>query len=177
MFAVGLAIAYGFEAFIASFVLLCLTAFTLIIGAGIEGLRFPQWFFAVAFVSQIVLVVLEVFSYIALAIYCTFLAFSILTSLIWGENNLSTIYMVGPYEVGHKDFYTTVEGIACSAYYPMDKEEYIKNIDLKGRNTQWLRYGYKSRLGVTKATAQWGSDYHVDPWMYKYLDDVYMYTC
>ena len=120
---------------------------------------------------------LEVFSYIALAIYCSFLLFAISTSLIWGENNLSTVYMLGPYEVGHQDFHTSVEGIACSAYYPMDKEEYYKNIHQTGRNTPWLRYGYKSRLGVTKATAQWGSDYHVDPWMYKYLDDVYMYTC
>ena len=29
-------------------------------------------------------------------------------------------------------------------------------------------------MGITKATANWGTERHGHPWIYKYLDQVYM---
>jgi hypothetical protein len=39
---------------------------------------------------------------------------------------------------------------------------------------KWLRYGYESRLGIAKATADFGKENYVHPWVYKYLDFIYM---
>ena len=122
---VCLAFTYGFEEFIGSFVLVCLIIVTSFIGAVVEGLRFTQWIFLVAFVPHIVLVIMDVFSYIALGIYCSFLAFSIIMSFVFGEANFNDIELIGPYQVGHKDYHTR-DGIAMSIFYPMDKEEYKK---------------------------------------------------
>jgi len=61
-------------------------------------------------------------------------------------------------------------------YYPMDREEYDKTINEKGRNTYMFRHGYASRLGVVKATSTWDSEDHKHPWFFKYLDGVKMNT-
>jgi hypothetical protein len=50
--------------------------------------------------------------------------------------------MSGPYQVGHQDIYSEKDGIVLSVYYPMDIEEYKKNINKPGRNSYWLRNGY-----------------------------------
>ena len=63
-----------------------------------------------------------------------------------------------------------------SIFYPMDKKVYNEQIKIKGKNSYWFRYGYASRLGLTKATADWGSESHPSPWFYKYLDDIKMDT-
>jgi uncharacterized membrane protein len=63
----------------------------------VEGIRFAQWIYLVAFVPHIVLVIMDVFSYVALGIYCTFLAFSIIVALIFGEANFNKMKMIGPY--------------------------------------------------------------------------------
>ncbi len=34
------------------------------------------------------------------------------------------------------------DGVAISAYYPMDKDEYNRTISLPGRNSHWLRNEY-----------------------------------
>jgi hypothetical protein len=47
---------------------------------------------------------MDVFSYIALGIYCTFLGTAIILNLIWGEANFERIKMTGPFEVGHQDY-------------------------------------------------------------------------
>lgn len=57
----------------------------------------------------------------------------------------------------------------------MDKEEHYNTLNSK-TNSYWFRYGYKSRLGLTKATSSWGTEDHPSPWFYKYLDDVRMNT-
>lgn len=54
----------------------------------------------------------------------------------------------------------------------MDKEVYHKLIKNYDRNTKWLRYGYKSRLGLAKSTAEFGSEDGIEPWLFKYLDDI-----
>lgn len=50
LFGVGLAITYGLEEYIASLVMLGLTGLALVIGAFMEGYRFPQWVFIIAFI-------------------------------------------------------------------------------------------------------------------------------
>lgn len=70
----------------------------------------------------------------------------------------------------------TKDGIAVSVYYPMDKEEYEQEIGKTAKNTYWFRHGYRSRLGLAKATADWGKDNASNPWMFKYLDEVKMDT-
>ena len=174
---IALAITYGLEEFLWSFILVCLILVVIIVGAAFEGLRFFQWIFIIAFIGQIVLVIMDVFSYIALAIYCTFLAIAILCSLIFGEANFDRTKMTGPFEVGHKDIFCRKDGTTISVWYPMDREEYDKTINEKGRNTYYMRYGYTSRLGIAKATSSWGTEDHVSPWFFKYVDDVKMNTC
>lgn len=64
--------------------------------------------------------------------------------------------MNGHYQVGHQDIHTSKDGIAVSVYYPMDREEYSKNIRFKDRNTSWLRYGKSSIQGLSKSLADIG---------------------
>ena len=77
--------------------------------------------------------------------------------------------------MGHQDLFTK-DGIAVSVYYPMDTEEYEKEIVKPGKNSYWFRHGYRSRLGLSKSTADWGKDNPSNPWMFKYLDEVKMDT-
>ena len=74
----------------------------------------------------------------ALCIYCTFLAYAIVVTLIFGENNLNKMKMIGPYEVGFRMVHTSKEGLEVSVYYPMDREEYALRIGESGKNTPWL---------------------------------------
>ena len=82
--------------------------------------------------------------------------------------------MTGPFEVAHKD-YLCKNGLTVSVWYPMDRDEHKRSLNNK-TNSFWFRYGYKSRLGLTKATSSWGTEDHPSPWFYKYLDDVKMNT-
>ena len=118
------------------------------------------------------MVTLDVFSIIALCIYCTFLGYAIIVSFLFGENNLNWAKVNGPYEVGYREFHTEADGLLVSVYYPMDRDEYAERIDEPGRNPKWLRYGAESRMGVAKATAAWGTEDHSHPWMFKYLEQV-----
>lgn len=70
----------------------------------------------------------------------------------------------------------TKDGVAVSVYYPMDVEEHEKEIDKPGKNTFWMRHGYRSRVGLSKLTADWGKDNASSPWQFKYLDDLKMDT-
>lgn len=119
----ALAFTYGFEEFLASFILVCLILVCVFVGALVEGVRFIQWIYLVAFIPHIVLVVMDVYAIAALIIYCCFLAFAILITIIYGEANFSRLKMVGPYQVAHKDLWSK-DGISVSVYYPMDIEEY-----------------------------------------------------
>ena len=55
---IALAITYGLEEFLWSFILVCLILVVIIVGAAFEGLRFFQWIFIVAFIGQIILVIM-----------------------------------------------------------------------------------------------------------------------
>jgi len=67
---------------------------------------------------------MDVFSYVALVVYCVFLLTAIILSLIWGEANFDRVKMSGPFEVGHKDYMDKTNGIYVSVWYPMDKDEH-----------------------------------------------------
>ena len=71
---------------------------------------------------------MDVFSLIALAIYCTFLGFAILCSIIFGEANFDRVKLTGPFEVGHKEIFCKKDGSTLSVWYPMDKDEYKETI-------------------------------------------------
>lgn len=58
----------------------------------------------------------------------------------------------------------------------MDREEYDNTISERGRNTFWLRYGYASRKGISKANASWGDEDGPHPWMFKYTDFIALNT-
>lgn len=128
LFGVALAVAYGLEEFLACFILVCLILVVTFIGAIVEGIRFIQWIYLVAFIPHIVLIVMDVYHLAALIIYCCFLAFAIIITIIYGEANFSRLKLVGPFQVGHKEFFTK-DGIACSVYYPMDKDEWSREIN------------------------------------------------
>ena len=119
---------------------------------------------------------MDVYSLIALIIYSSFLLFAILATLIYGLGNFNKIEMNGPYEVGHKDAWNNKNGLGMSIWFPMDREEHARTITISGRNTYWLRYGYKSRAGIAAVTSDWGKDNAPHPWFYKYLDDIKMDT-
>ena len=54
---------------------------------------------------------------------------SIANNLIFGEGNFKSINLIGKYQVGHKDIFTSKDGIAVSIYYPMDKDIYDISIN------------------------------------------------
>lgn len=56
----------------------------------------------------------------------------------------------------------------------MDKSTYEKQ--LSGRNSYWLRYGYKSRKAIAGATANWGTEDNAHPFFFNYIDNVRMDT-
>jgi hypothetical protein len=95
-----LAVAYGFQEFLIAFVLVGIILIVVLVGAILEGVRFFQWFFLVAFISQIVLVVMDVYSVIALAIYCTFLSISVFACILFGMGDFNAVKKLidkGPY--------------------------------------------------------------------------------
>jgi hypothetical protein len=93
----ALAITYGLEEFLASFILVCLILICVFVGALVEGIRFIQWIYLVAFIPHIVLIVMDVYSIAALVIYSSFLVFAIIITIIYGEANFSRLKLVGPY--------------------------------------------------------------------------------
>lgn len=97
VFGIALAIAYGLEEFLASFIIACLIIINTYIGALVEGLRFVQWFYLVAFIPHIVLIVMDVYSIVALVIYCIFLGLAILAVIIFGEGNMDKFELTGPF--------------------------------------------------------------------------------
>lgn len=56
----------------------------------------------------------------------------------------------------------------------MDRGEYRKKI--RGHNSNWLRYGNKSLVGLTRSTADIGSKTHPPTCIFNYLRRVKMHT-
>jgi len=145
-------------------------------GSIYEGLRLSQYLFLITFLALAIVIMVGEYSLTVSIIYFAVLLLIVLWLTIYGDGNLAKIKLVGPYEVGHKDFHLKESGIAVSAYYPIDKDEYRRNKNNKERNTSWFRYGDKSLLGMTRATADIGSQNHLPPWFYSYLRKIKMHT-
>ena len=128
------------------------------------------------YISLSILMVLKIYWVSALVIYTCVLLVLILATCIYGDGNFKKLKMVGKYQVGHREFHTTKSGLAVSCYYPMDRQEYNRRINEKGRNTRWLRYGKHSLKGLTKASANVGSREHLPEWFFTFLQRVKMYT-
>ena len=94
----------------------------------------------------------------------------------YGEANFKGINIIGPYQVGHKDIYSSKDGIAVSVYYPMDRAVYKKTIRKRGKNTKWLRYGSKSLRGVSIASADIGAKNHPPTCLFNYMKRIKMFT-
>jgi hypothetical protein len=67
---------------------------------------------------------MEVFSVVALVIYCVFLLIAIMASIMYGECNFNAVKLTGPFQVAHMDAHCKKDGTALSIWYPMDKEVY-----------------------------------------------------
>ena len=104
------------------------------------------------------------------------LVLSVLNNSIYGEANFKGINMIGPYQVGHKDIYSSKDGVAVSVYYPMDRAEYARTIRKRGRNTRWLRYDKKSLKGVSIAVADIGARRHPPTCLFNYMKRIKMFT-
>lgn len=88
---VCLAVAYGLQEFLVCFILVGVMLLVFILGAIFEGVRFIQWFFFIAFVSQIILIVMDVYSVIALIIFSSFLAISITYCIFFGFSDFARV--------------------------------------------------------------------------------------
>jgi len=58
----------------------------------------------------------------------------------------------------------------------MDRDEYERTIGETGKNSYMFRHGFKSRMGIVKATSNYDTENHKHPWFFKYLDDIKMDT-
>ena len=146
---------------------------TAVWGAVYEGLRTSQLCFMALFTIQAILIVSGVNSLIMLVFY--FVGMAVIVGYVagYGEGNLSRIKLVGPYQVGHREFHLQHSGNAVSVYYPMDKADYHKQ---RKNNTKWFRYGESSLKGMARATADIGSTKHPPSWFYNYLLKIKMNT-
>lgn len=70
---------------------------------------------------------------------------------LFGELDFKGLKLNGPYEVGFREFRTTEFDNEVSVYYPISKDEHRRHINEPGRNTEWLRNGDKTLLGIAKA--------------------------
>lgn len=137
----------------------------------------PQWIFMFTFSVLAICVVLDIHSIVIECVYAFTLAVILINVMIYGDANFAELKMVGQFQVGHQDLYTTKSGIGVSCYYPMDKNEYEQNIKKRKRNSKWLRYGRQSVKGMTRATADIGSLDHPPFWFFYYLKKIRMDCC
>jgi len=102
------------------YLMLVLVGLTMLWGALYEGFRAQQYFYLVAFIQVSVIIVLNKKSALSNFAFTLTLALSVINNSIYGEANFKGINIIGPYQVGHKDIYSSKDGIAVSVYYPMD---------------------------------------------------------
>lgn len=105
LFGCSLAILYFYEMYLWCYINAAVIVTLTVIGGMYEGIRYPQWLFLLGFTAHLVLICLNVYNIFALIIYCTFLAFAIGMTIMFGEANLDRIKIDGPWQVGHKDLF------------------------------------------------------------------------
>ncbi len=99
----------------------------------------------------------------------------------FGECDFNRLRFGGQYGCGYKEFRLPklqrakvsgmldldeeIGGNLVSVFYPMDMTEFRTR--LASRYILWLRHRFKSRLGFAKAVAEYGSESHAPPWIFK----------
>lgn len=81
-----------------------------------------------------------------------FTTLSILAVVFFGECNFKRLKLIGPYQVGYREFRSAKHGNEVSVYYPMDKQRYEEQIT--SRNVKWLRHGQKTLQGLAMASGK-----------------------
>jgi len=96
---------------------------------------------------------------VPVSIFLFFVLSSIFLSLFYGECNLSSLKVKGPYEVGYTQFRLDKSTQnAVSVFYPMDRGTHSKVIGKS--NVKWLPYGKRSSVGFSESTASYGTKKH-----------------
>ena len=139
--------------------LLLLIFLTTIWGCLFEGMRLSQWIFLIDQTCLAISILCDFKSIAMLVIYSIILFMLVLNVMVYGDANFEGIHLVGDFQVGYQDFFTSKTGLTCSVFYPMDKTTYKKSIS-RNTNSRWLRHGEKSLKGLTRATADIGSTQH-----------------
>ena len=107
----------------------------------------------------------------------SFLSLSIVLLLVFGDSDFSRMKLRGPYQVGYKEFRTDNLGNEVSVFYPVDKPEYKRHMRKSwSNNTQWLRHGDHTLLGLAKASVAFGREDHPRSCWFRYLKRVRMDT-
>jgi hypothetical protein len=63
----------------------------------------------------------------------------------YGKCSFEKLKLNGPYEVGHKEFFSEKYGQAVSVFYPMDKKKYDELIGAS--NSLWNKHGMNFVIG------------------------------
>ena len=124
-----------------------------------EGFRLIQVPFYLGFIVHAALsyittdLIIKILGFIGITLLLT----TIILVFLYGDSDLERIKMTGPFEVGYREFRTSKLGNEVSVYYPVDREHY--KIMLKAssnNNTDWLRHGDKTLLGLAKSSVPYG---------------------
>ena len=106
-----------------------------------EGIRLQQYPFLLAFLLMSLVVLFEVRSYFMVTVYLAVILLILAHNVIYGEVNFKGFRLNGKWQVGHQDMYTRRDGVAVSAYYPVEIEDWNRIVHREGDETKWLRYG------------------------------------
>lgn len=111
--------------------MLIVTCAFILLGHYLEGYRIHQLpYFLGLIIHSGFAWVLESPSRIELVniIATVLLLVSVTITFFFGESNLERLKVTGPFEVGHREFRTTVEGSEVSVYYPVDRTHFKQHM-------------------------------------------------
>ena len=117
-----------------------LTTILICMGIHKEGFRFVQMLFFLGFlITLFSYIVFKAFnsssqfpSWLGAVLFISDFVASVIT-ILKGEADFSRFPINGPYQVGYKEFRTTIYDNEVSVFYPIDREHYTQHI--KRRNT------------------------------------------
>jgi len=151
------------------------------VGIHKEGFRFVQVIFFAGFL-------ITLFSYLlfkafywdepyplwlgAILFMSDFVA-SVIT-IVKGEADFSRFPINGPYQVGYREFRTTIHDNEVSVFYPIEREYYREHI--KRRNTLQQRHGDNTIRGLARASVDYGREDHLPLIVFKFMKYIYLDT-
>ncbi len=87
----------------------------------------------------------------------------------FGEGDFTQLPLGGPFQVGHREFYSS-KGNIVSAFYPISEAEYDSKISKNNRH--WLLMGDKALEGFCNSAADYGSNLKLPKFAVKALTRV-----